>query len=121
MMQRLDEFAEIIGEGFLADRITRSEDCLLATEYAQDMLKGRYIVLTGRMCNNPLRCLIRYNRFLKWIRITYGNQKFESESQAKDFLVKKLKELLTCTGDWKLFFRWLQKETLSDVSQMLYG
>ena len=119
MIKRFNEFAELIGEGFLADRIVMSEDCSKATEYAKDMLKGRNIVHTSRMSKNALRCLKRYNRFLKWIRITYGNQKCSNSTQAKKFLNQKLKELLTCTGDWKLFFQWLQKETLHDTSQMI--
>ena len=121
MIKRFNEFAELIGEGFLADRIVMSENRPKATEYAKEILKGRNIVRTDRMCNNALRCLKRYNRFLKWIRITYGNQKFRNSTEAKNFLNQKLKELLFCIGDWKLFFQWLREETLRDTSQMIFG
>jgi len=119
MIHKFNEFAEIIGEGFLADRIIMSEDCSKATGYAKDILKGQKIVRTGHIGDNAVKCLKRYNRFLKWVRIAYGSQKFENNTQAEKFLRQKMNELLTCTGDWKKFYQWLRKETLRDASQII--
>jgi len=116
---KFNELSKIISEGFLADYIINSEDCSKAVEYAKDMAKGRKVIHTGTASN--LKCLHRYNRFLKWIIITYGDQKFKDATQVQNFLTRKLNELLTCTGDWKSFYQWLQKETLCETSKMIYG
>lgn len=119
MIHRFSEFAEIIGEGFLADHIVSSRDCSKAIEYANDIVKGRKIVHTGKATD--LKCLQRYNRFLKWIVVTYGNQKCENTTQAQNFLNEKLNELLTCSGNWKSFYQWLRKETLRGASEIIYA
>ena len=115
----IKNFAEIIGEGFLADKIVKNKDCGEALKYIDTIIKGRDIMKANHLCRNSILYLGRYVRFLKWLKEIYGDTNCLSYSEGEDFIVAKLYDLKKCSRDWLEFFVWLQKETLSEASNIM--
>lgn len=115
----LSEFASIISDGFLADRILTGKPSL-AKIFTLSITRGRIMVKTGKILSpNPLDHLRRYNWFMQWILETYGQTKCGSTKEADELIMGKIKDISSVTNEGKLFWKWLQRKTLSECSELL--
>jgi hypothetical protein len=109
-----------LGEGFLADKVVGENNKELAAQYCSLFERAREIVGTGNVGLNALEALHRYNRFTAWIMYQYGKRECNTQEECNTFVKSKLYELITCTGDWLLFWKWLRVTTINETSGM-YG
>jgi len=118
----MEKTAELLGEGFMADRIVEEENKTMANNYGADIIEGRKMMKSDKFNVADVFLKIhRYCRFMSWLSSTYGEKKFKHQRQATTFLKTKMLEILKCEGDWINFFKWLQKKTLEETSHLLYG
>lgn len=117
-MDDITKLSDLIGEGFLADRVAEG-DYVEAAKYAMDIRRGREITVSEYLGGSPLICLHRYLRFLNWLLLTYGSRTVQSKAEADSFLNQKICSICNRTEDFNSFWNWLRKITLSEVSALL--
>lgn len=113
-----EETAKILGEGFLADRIVDEKNIDRAKEYINGIVRGRKFNTDNVITETIFEDMHNYLRFMKWIAIEY--EKKEQIKTQREFLDTKLDELVNCKGCWLDFFKWLQRETLTEVSRLMH-
>lgn len=116
-LKQLPELAELLGEGFMADKIFLERDYNRAKKYADEVRKAKLMVKSGR--NLKISHLHKYVRFLNWLTSKYGEKTFESESEAKCFLLEKIDAIANDTSDFDSFWTWVRTTTLSEGSRIL--
>ena len=118
--EKLKETAKLLGEGFFADRVINENDKVAVRNYGYSILEAKNTMDSEKMSLKSLLSLHCYVRFLTWIGEEYGKEKFKSETEAQTFLVERINDLLYFRVGWKNFFRWLQKKTLEETSELMY-
>ena len=117
-LNNLKEFADIISEGFLVDKLL-SGNYELAMPFAIDIQIGRKIVKSNNFnFPNILICLRRYNWFMEWLLTK--NIKCKSIKEANKIIQREISNLYKLDiEENKLFWKWLSKKTLCECSEML--
>jgi len=120
-LKDLDEFASIIGEGFLADKILKGERVASAISFVVDISIGREIVKSNNFNYlHPIFSLRRYNWFLEWLIETHGNVKCESKEEADRIINEKISNLKDIQSeDSKSFWKWVSRKSLDICSGMI--
>lgn len=117
-MDDMMKLSELLGEGFLADRIAKG-NLVEASKYAIEIRRGREITASGYIGSDPLRCLHRYLRFLTWLLLNYGSITFKSKAEADSFLNQKICAICNQTSDFESFWEWLRRVTLAESSALM--
>ena len=120
ILRNLNEFASIISDGFLVDRILNGEYRYIIP-FVIDVKIGREIVESGKLSfPNVLVCLRRYNWFMEWLLKTYGKMECKNKKEAKEIINEKIRNISNMESiDGESFWRWLQLKTLSKCSELL--
>jgi hypothetical protein len=116
-LREFPEIAELLAEGFLADRIFLNREYDKAREYADAIREARIMMRTGR--NLKISYLQKLVRFYDWLLLKYGGKTFRNEAEAESFLSEKIKAIGDNTQDFESFWGWLREITLSETSQKL--
>jgi hypothetical protein len=116
-LKELPEIAELLAEGFLADRIFLKREYDKAREYADAIREAREMIRTGR--NFKISHLHKLVRFYDWLLLKYGSKTFKNEAEAESFVLEKIKAIGDNTPDFESFWGWLREITLSETSQKL--
>jgi len=116
-LEELPEIAELLAEGFLADRIFLNRDYDKAREYVDAIREARIMVKTGR--NLSISYLHKLVRFYDWLLLKYSEKTLRNEAEAESFILEKIEAIADNTPDFESFWGWLREITLSETSRKL--
>lgn len=117
------DWAEVLSEGFMADKIMGSRDYVRASEFVSSVKRAREWnnkeILVLR--TDILKDLHNYLRFAGWIFKEYGHLPCQSKEEADKFFESTLNSICQDTLNFDKFWRYLQEVTLAEGSSYVLG
>jgi len=105
------EWADVLAEGFYADRIVQTHDVEEMAKYVKDVSSAREALKKPmfKVFPNSIKCLHRLNRFYSWIEDMARQKKIMANEISFGVALRN-----TEMGDMG-FFEWLRSKTLEEL------
>ena len=119
----LMDLAEVLSEGFMADKIVSNRDYKRASEFVSSVKVAREwnnkAIISIR--TSILKDLHNYLRFAAWISKEYGHLPCKSKTEADAFFESTLNSICQDTENFTKFWHYLQEVTLDEGSIYIFG